>query len=150
MRIHIIILSLIIFTSTGCQKGKRVTPPQNAPDELKEYQPTIQGENYILEEGPRNFEPVIDKSGAEERKIKDGVYVADVEYFNTATGANVTYVTKVEVEDGYLKVIKWPNGVWLTSAYFSPEKILQDGTCLVKNIEAGYENRVKIFNLEYE
>jgi hypothetical protein len=143
----VVLLSGVVILS--CQKGKRVTPPQKAPDEITEFQPTVQGKDYINEEGSRSFVPESGDAQVEVRKIKDGTYIADVEYFNTSTGANVTYVTKVQVENGYLKVIKWPNGVWLTSSYFNPEKIRQDGTCIVRNIEAGYENRVRILNLEY-
>lgn len=105
--------------------------------------------NYIDEEGPRSIIPKIDNEIAETRKIKDGSYTADVEYYNTTTGVNTLYVTKVHVEDGYLKVIKWPNGVWLASEYFKPQKIKKDGTCIISNIEAGYENRVKILDLQY-
>lgn len=105
--------------------------------------------NYIDDEGPRSILPKIDNEIAETRKIKDGSYTADVEYYNTTTGINTLYVTKVHVEDGYLKVIKWPNGVWLASEYFKPQKIRKDGTCIISNIEAGYENRVKILDLQY-
>lgn len=148
---HRIFLVLFIYGTLvlSCQKGRKTTPPEKVKDKTTEFQPTVQGEDYIVEESPRSFVPQDEEAGEEVRRIKDGTYIADVEYFNTTTGANVTYVTKVQVENGYLKVIKWPNGVWLNSSYFSPEKIRQDGTCVVRNIEAGYENRVRILNLEY-
>lgn len=110
---------------------------------------TVDSTNYIEEGGPRSYIPQLDDDKDEERKIKNGAYTADVEYYNTTTGINTLYVTKVHVEDGYLKVIKWPNGVWLASEYFKPQKIRKDGTCIISNIEAGYENRVKILDLQY-
>lgn len=105
--------------------------------------------NYIDEGGPTSKIPQINNEVEETRKIKDGTYTADVEYYNTTTGVNTLYVTKVHVEDGYLKVIKWPNGVWLASQYFKPTKIRKDGTCIISNLDAGYENRVKILDLQY-
>ena len=105
--------------------------------------------NYIEDAGPKSYIPHINDTIAETRKIKDGVYTADVEYYNNTTGINTLYVTKVHVEDGYLKIIKWPNGVWLASQLFKPQRIKKDGTCVISNIEAGYENRVKILDLEY-
>lgn len=105
--------------------------------------------NYIDEGTIKSKIPQINNEVEETRKIKDGTYTADVEYYNTTTGVNTLYVTKVHVEDGYLKVIKWPNGVWLASQYFKPTKIRKDGTCIITNLEAGYENRVKILDLQY-
>lgn len=107
--------------------------------------------DYIENESPRVLIPDHESDSNEEetRKIKDGSYTADIEYYNTTTGVNTLYVTKVHVEDGYLKDIKWPNGVWLHSSYFSPEKIRKDGTCIIKDINEGYENKVRILNLEY-
>jgi len=141
---------LLIVLTAGCQKGKKVGPGASpAETEVTEFKPEEQGRDYISENPNKSYEPIIDKEVEENRRIKDGTYIADVEYFNTTTGANVTYVTNVMVKDGYLEVIKWPNGVWLASGYFKPQRIRQDGTCIVTNIEAGYENRVRILNLEY-
>ncbi|MCO5249692.1 MAG: hypothetical protein M9887_12175 [Chitinophagales bacterium] len=110
--------------------------------------------NYIDEdllESKANLLPVdTTKKEVEDRKIKDGVYTADIEYYNTTTGVNTLYVTKVHVENGYLKVVKWPDGVWLASEYFEPEKIKKDGTCIIKNVSGKYENRVRILDLEFE
>ncbi|MCO5231146.1 MAG: hypothetical protein M9958_08320 [Chitinophagales bacterium] len=105
--------------------------------------------NYIEDNSAKSYIPKVDTTEDETRKIKDGVYTADIEYFNTSTGVNTLYVTKVHVEDGYLKVIKWPSGVWLASELFKPQKIQNDGTCIIKNIDQGYENRVKILDLVY-
>ncbi|MCO5232686.1 MAG: hypothetical protein LC105_10675 [Chitinophagales bacterium] len=105
--------------------------------------------NYIEDNSGKSYIPKNEVTEDETRKIKDGVYTADIEYYNTSTGVNTLYVTKVHVEDGYLKVIKWPSGVWLASELFKPQKIQNDGTCIIKNIDAGYENRVKILDLIY-
>ena len=88
----VIAIFLSGLIAMSCQKGKRVTPPQKAPDEITEFQPTVQGKDYINEEGPRSFVPEDESSKEEVRKIKDGTYVADVEYFNISTGGNVTCI----------------------------------------------------------
>ena len=53
----------------------------------------------------------------------DGSYCADVEYYNPNTGTRNTYNLNVDVENGDLTVIHWPNGGWLDDTHFSPENI---------------------------
>jgi hypothetical protein len=150
MRTITITFLLLCILIAGCQDGKKANPADKPVEsEITEFKPVEQGTDYISENPSKSYEPIIDNDVEEKRRIKDGTYIADVEYFNTTTGANVTFVTNVMVKDGYLEVIKWPNGVWLASGYFKPQRIRQDGTCIVVNIEAGYENRVRILNLEY-
>lgn len=136
----LLIVLCVTLISLSCKSKKN---GQTSPNVITE------NTNYIEEGGPKSAIPQINNEVEETRRIKDGTYTADVEYYNTTTGVNTLYVTKVHVEDGYLKVIKWPNGVWLASQYFQPQKIRKDGTCIVSNIEAGYENRVKILDLQY-
>lgn len=138
---NFIVIIIIVFTFYSCKdKTKNPTTPIATNSE---------NTNYIDESGSQSKIPHINNEVEETRQIKDGTYTADVEYYNTTTGLNTLYVTKVHVEDGYLKVIKWPNGVWLASQYFKPQKIRKDGTCIISNIDAGYENRVRILDLQY-
>lgn len=130
---------LTVLTIVSCTKSNQ-EDNSNVPTNERSYFPSEEARSYI---------PGADTSTAP-KNIKDNTYIADVNYFNTTTGANVTYVTKVKVENGMLKVIYWPNGVWLSSAYFKPQPIQNDGSCIISNIEAGYENRVQIFDLEFE
>ena len=53
----------------------------------------------------------------------DGTYCAEVEYYNSSTGTRRSYDLDVEVENGDLVQIDWPNGGWLDSTHFSPENI---------------------------
>lgn len=59
---------------------------------------------------------------------KDGIYCAEVEYYNSSTGTRRTYDLDVEVEDGELTIIHWPNGGWLDDTHFYPEDITS-GEC---------------------
>ncbi len=138
--IKIFVLSLLVAACKNKSNNDSVIKAVNSEET-----------DYIENESPRVLIPEKDErqNKEETRKIRNGSYTADIEYFNTTTGVNTLYVTKVIVEDNYLKEIKWPSGVWLHSDYFQPEKIKKDGTCIVSNIEAGYENRVKILDLEY-
>lgn len=58
----------------------------------------------------------------------DGTYCAEVEYFNPNTGTRNSYDLDVEVENGELTSIHWPNGGWLDESHFIPEDII-DGEC---------------------
>lgn len=53
----------------------------------------------------------------------DGTYCAEVEYYNSSTGTRSSYDLDVEVENGDLVQIDWPNGGWLDSTHFYPESI---------------------------
>lgn len=53
----------------------------------------------------------------------DGTYCAEVEYYNSNTGTRRSYDLDVEVQNGDLVQIDWPNGGWLDSTHFSPESI---------------------------
>lgn len=53
----------------------------------------------------------------------DGTYCAEVEYYNPNTGTRRSYDLDVEVQNGDLAQIDWPNGGWLDSTHFSPESI---------------------------
>ncbi|SEI96275.1 hypothetical protein SAMN04488018_1082 [Myroides marinus] len=58
----------------------------------------------------------------------DGTYCAEVEYYNPRTGTSSTYELDVEVEDGNLVQINWPNGGWLDETHFTSEDITS-GSC---------------------
>lgn len=62
-----------------------------------------------------------------EEKYEDGTYCADVEYYNPNTGTRNTYELSVEVEDGEVTVINWPNGGWLDDSHFTPEELDENG-----------------------
>ena len=72
----------------------------------------------------------------------DGTYCSEIEYYNPSTGTRSTYDLDVEVEDGELTVIHWPNGGWLDETHFSPEDI-SDGECEFKS-DRGYRYTVTL------
>jgi hypothetical protein len=77
-----------------------------------------------------NMDDYDDQEEAEETKdeYSDGTWCADVEYYNPRTGTDNSYTLDVEVEDGELVQINWPNGGWLDESHFSPEDI-SSGKC---------------------
>lgn len=60
---------------------------------------------------------------------EDGEYCATIEYYNSSTGKSSSYTLEVEVENGELVQINWPNGGWLDSSHFSPPEVDTDGSC---------------------
>ncbi len=85
-----------------------------------------------------------DNSSSEtDEKYADGTYCADVEYFNPNTGTRSTYELSVEVEDGELTVIHWPNGGWLDDSHFTPEELDENGEASFIS-DKGYQYDVTI------
>lgn len=70
----------------------------------------------------------VEGNESENDGYEDGTYCAEVEYYNPTTGTRNTYDLDVEVEDGELTIIHWPNGGWLDNTHFYPEDI-SSGEC---------------------
>ena len=75
-------------------------------------------------------------------EISDGTYCAEVEYYNPNTGTRTTYDLDVEVENGELVQIDWPNGGWLDETHFSSEDI-SSGECSFTS-DRGYQYTVTL------
>lgn len=74
----------------------------------------------------------------------DGTYDAEIDYYNPETGTRSTYTLEVEVENGELTVIHWPNGGWLDSSHFYPPDITS-GYASFESDE-GYEYEVRLLD----
>lgn len=77
-----------------------------------------------------------------EEPFEDGVYCADVEYYNPNTDEKSAYTLPVEVKDFRLIKIYWKNGGWLDESHFEPEDI-SEGTAEISS-DKGYEYRIKL------
>lgn len=78
----------------------------------------------------------------EDEEGYNGTYCAEVEYYNPSTGTRSTYELDVEVENGYLVQIDWPNGGWLDETHFSSEDI-SSGECSFTS-DRGYHYTVTL------
>jgi hypothetical protein len=72
----------------------------------------------------------------------DGIWCADVEYYNPNTRTNNTYELDVVVENSELIKIEWTNGGWLDESHFSAEDI-SDGNCSFTS-DRGYEYTITL------
>lgn len=79
---------------------------------------------------------------SEEEGYKDGTYCAEVEYYNPSTGTRKTYDLNVDVSNGQLTVIHWPNGGWLDNTHFTSEDI-SSGECNFTS-DRGYQYTVTL------
>lgn len=79
---------------------------------------------------------------SENNGYKDGIYCAEVEYYNPSTGTRNTYNLDVEVENGELIEIHWPNGGWLDETHFNSEDITS-GECEFTS-DRGYQFTVNL------
>lgn len=81
----------------------------------------------------------------DQHEFSDGTWCASVEYYNPNTGNTNVYTLNVEVENGQLMVIHWPNGGWLDDSHFDPEPLDHDGTISFES-DKGYEYTVTLTN----
>ena len=127
------LIHLLILNSCSQNNSKK-----NNNNRIKNYR-VSSSENY----NENCFEEEYDEDKLE-KKYEDGIHTANVEYYNPETGYRQSYTLDVEVEDGEVKQIDFPNGGWLDSDHISPEEIDENGNC---NIEG--ENG-KTYEIEIE
>jgi hypothetical protein len=91
----------------------------------------------------QNETRVLSSESESESRYEDGEYCATVEYYNPNTGTQSSYELTVEVENGELTQINWPNGGWLDSSHFTPEELDADGSVTFTS-DRSYEYTVAI------
>ena len=68
---------------------------------------------------------------SEGSEVEDGTHSAMVYYNNPQTGYSATYTLDVEVEDGQVVQIDFPNGGYIDSDHITPEALNSDGECTI-------------------
>lgn len=117
---NVSILFLLLFFFFQCAKNNEDSQAVSEENVTT----TLENDSYDNEEVNND----LDEQDAEEEPYPDGTYSATVDYYNPDTGTSSTYTLDVEVENGELTVIHWPNGGWLDSSHFTPEDITS-GSC---------------------
>ena len=71
----------------------------------------------------------------ENNGIEDGTYSADVDYYNPDTGYSATYTLDVEVQDGCVTTIYFPNDGYLDDSHIDATELDDDGGCVIYDDE---------------
>ncbi len=79
----------------------------------------------------------------EDEIYSDGQYCALITYYNPNTGTRSNYDLTIEIEDGLLTVIHWPNGGWLDESHFTPEEVDENGD-VAFTTDRGYQYQVHV------
>ncbi|GAB4044109.1 hypothetical protein [Spirosoma litoris] len=87
-------------------------------------------------------------SDESDEEYPDGRYCARVNYYYSETGTSSTYTLAIDIEDGELEKIYWPNGGWLDHSHFSIADI-SGGTARFHSFE-GVDYRVTIIGRDGE
>lgn len=116
------------------------------------YETNSEDENsteYVNEENTNDESE--DENLSETKKYDDGSYNAIVDYYNPKTGYSATYDLDVDVEDGEVVRINFPNGGWLdedihpSESQLSPVELNEDGEATMED-ENGRTFEIKINN----
>lgn len=67
----------------------------------------------------------------EDNGIEDGTYSADVDYYNPDTGYSATYTLDVEVQDGCVTTIYFPDDGYLDGSHIDATELDDDGNCFI-------------------
>ncbi len=79
----------------------------------------------------------------ENLEYPDGRYCASVRYYNPNTGNISHYELDVEVENGELTTLYFPNGGWLDESHFSAPEIESDGSASFIS-DKGYQYDIEL------
>ena len=71
----------------------------------------------------------------EDNGIEDGTYSADVDYYNPDTGYSATYTLDVEVQDGCVTTIYFPDDGYLDGSHIDATELDDDGNCVIYDDE---------------
>lgn len=82
-----------------------------------------------------DYEPDEYESESREDVVEDGTHTATVDYYNPETGYSATYDLDVEVEDGEVVEIQFPNGGYLDEYRLSNTELDEDGSADVEDDE---------------
>lgn len=67
----------------------------------------------------------------EGNSIEDGTYSADVDYYNQETGYSATYTLDVEVQEGCITTIYFPNDGYLDDSHIDATELDDEGNCVI-------------------
>lgn len=67
----------------------------------------------------------------EGNSIEDGTYSADVDYYNQETGYSATYTLDVEVQEGCITTIYFPNDGYLDDSHIDGTELDDEGNCVI-------------------
>lgn len=111
------------------------------PLEVNSYNETANDNNEVVYNADGYDENGYDVDGYdvdgrdENGHRKDDTYTATVEYYNPSTGYYKTYTLNVEVENGEVTVIYFPNGGYLDSSSIYPSELDEDGYAEIEGEE---------------
>ena len=125
----VVLVAVRVFTAPDRQQQ-----PARAPDEAPVHSMYVPPNSPAASYGYGEY-PSYDAQGyygdEDEEAVEDGSYSASVDYYNPATGWSNTYDLDVEVEDGRVTEIQFPNGGWISA----DEELDEDGNATVYDDE---------------
>lgn len=128
-RSNILLLLLAIMLLSACKGKDRSAEGIIAG---KSNEPTII---------PQNDQQ--DAQNPKTSNYSNGIHCANVKYYNKRTGTRSTYILNVEVSDGKLVKINFPNGGWMDETHFTAPYLDEKGFAAFVN-DKGYEYEVVI------
>ncbi|MES2023907.1 MAG: hypothetical protein V4439_04450 [Patescibacteria group bacterium] len=123
-------LFIFLLFVISCAPNQQKTNPVNNSYPIKDKQiierNRVSSENtkrtYIYKDNDDNKE-----EDGNDNSIEDGTHSATVEYYNSETGFSNIYTLDVEVQNGEVVQINFPNGGWLDESHISAGEIDEDG-----------------------
>lgn len=125
--LNVVVISISVMIATSCGNSSR--SQQN--DSTDSYENTYR-ERALSGEETYNGDYSFDDDDAQKT---DGTYSADVDYYNPDTGYSASYTLDVEVIDGCVTTIYFPNGGYLDDTHIDATELDENGDCAVYDDE---------------
>ncbi|MBP6731953.1 MAG: hypothetical protein KA149_07840 [Chitinophagales bacterium] len=127
---HYKLLLIVLLCAFNACNNKDHNTKVNSQSQTKLYQ--IQ--HYSTSTHEQDIDEESDEDSNEDKtdpQIEDGNHNATVDYYNPNTGYSATYTLDVEVEDGKVRQINWPNGGWSDEDHITPGELGEDGNVTI-------------------
>lgn len=125
MKSIVLLLSItIIFSSCGGSSSN--SSNDNNADYNRDEANEVYDENDD-ESFERAFEEDINNESSDKNGFEDGIYKAEVDYYNPETDYSTTYTLDVKIESNEVTVIYFSNDGYLDDDHIWPDELDEDG-----------------------
>lgn len=132
MKNLLIVLITFLFTFNSCTTKSKDNKNLSKP---KESSSKSSHSNYSSDDKTEYSRSYYTEDGVEDETediIEDGTHEANVSYYNPNTGHQADYSLSVEVENGEVTKIYWPNGGWSDEDHISSGELDEEGNTTIE------------------
>lgn len=130
------LLPFVLLIASGCNNNSESKHTEQEEENIFEsntyhFNGHSCQQGYEGEDSEENGGDYYEDEENDNPRYGDGTHNATVDYYNPNTGHRATYTLDVEIEDGEVNQINWPNGGWSDEDHITPAELDDDGSTTI-------------------